>query len=76
MILTFAINGTSDKTVPYKYASKINNLVLQADLVTISDSGHDLTVTHASEVNALLLHLLADDYSYKPRGWVSLDIQG
>ncbi|KAG2132200.1 Alpha/Beta hydrolase protein [Suillus cothurnatus] len=62
------IHGTSDKTVPYKYASKINNLVPQADLVTISDGGHDLTVTHASEVNALLLHFLADDYSYKPRG--------
>jgi len=62
------IHGTSDKTVPYKYASKINNLVPQADLVTISDGGHDLTVTHASEVNALLLRFLADDYSYKPRG--------
>ncbi|KAG2130173.1 Alpha/Beta hydrolase protein [Suillus bovinus] len=61
------IHGTSDKTVPYKYASKIHNLVPQADLVTINDGGHDLTVTHASEVNALLLHFLADEYPYKPR---------
>lgn len=62
------IHGTSDKTVPYKYASKIHSLVPQADLVTISDGGHDITVTHASEVNAFLLDFLADDYSYKPRG--------
>ncbi|KAG2055092.1 alpha/beta-hydrolase [Suillus hirtellus] len=62
------IHGTSDKTVPYKYASMIHSLVPQADLVTISDGGHDLTVTHASEVNALLLHFLADEYSYKPLG--------
>jgi pimeloyl-ACP methyl ester carboxylesterase len=62
------IHGTSDKTVPYKYASKMRILVPQADLVTISDGGHDITTTHASEVNASLLHFLADDYSYKPRG--------
>lgn len=67
-MLTFSIKGTSDKTVPYKYASMIHSLVPQADLVTISDGGHDLTVTHASEVNALLLHFLADEYSYKPLG--------
>ncbi|KAG2361606.1 Alpha/Beta hydrolase protein [Suillus spraguei] len=62
------IHGTSDKTVPYKYASKIQSLVPQADLATINDGGHDVIVTHASEVNALLLHFLADEYSYKPRG--------
>ncbi|KAG0695983.1 Alpha/Beta hydrolase protein [Suillus ampliporus] len=61
------IHGTADKTVPYKYASKIRNLVPHADLVTISDGGHDITETHASEVNAALLHFLADEYTYKPR---------
>ncbi|KAG2738542.1 hypothetical protein P692DRAFT_20841907 [Suillus brevipes Sb2] len=40
----------------------------QANLVTISDGGHDITTTHASEVNHLLLHFLADDYSDKPSG--------
>lgn len=67
-MLNFAMKGTSDKTVPYKYASKMRILVPQANLVTISDGGHDITTTHASEVNTLLLHFLADDYSYKPRG--------
>lgn len=62
------IHGTADKTVPYKYASKMRTLVPQANLVTISDGGHDITTTHASEVNDLLLHFLADDYSYKPSG--------
>lgn len=62
------IHGTADKTVPYKYASKMRTLVPQANLVTISDGGHDITTTHASEVNELLLHFLADDYSYKPSG--------
>jgi pimeloyl-ACP methyl ester carboxylesterase len=67
-MLTFAIKGTADKTVPYKYASKMRTLVPQANLVTISDGGHDITTTHASEVNNLLSHFLADDYSYKPSG--------
>ncbi|KAG1737359.1 Alpha/Beta hydrolase protein [Suillus occidentalis] len=62
------IHGTADKTVPYKYASKMRTLVPQANVVTISDGGHDITTTHASEVNDLLLHFLADDYSYKPSG--------
>lgn len=62
------IHGTVDKTVPYKYASKMRTLVPQANLVTISDGGHDITTTHASEVNDLLSHFLADDYSYKPSG--------
>ncbi|KAG1743636.1 Alpha/Beta hydrolase protein [Suillus paluster] len=61
------IHGTADKTVPYKYAFQIRNIVPPADLVTISDGGHDITVTHASEVNAALLHFLSDEYSYNPR---------
>ena len=51
--------GTADKTVPYKYAAKIQALVPQAKLVTIVDGGHDITVTHAKEVNAALLHFLS-----------------
>jgi len=53
------IHGTADKTVPYKYASKIQALVPQATLVTIPDAGHDITVTHAKEVNAALLNFLS-----------------
>jgi pimeloyl-ACP methyl ester carboxylesterase len=53
------IHGTADKTVPYKYASKIQALVPQAKLVTIVDGGYDITVTHAKEVNAALLHFLS-----------------
>ncbi|KAF9235559.1 Alpha/Beta hydrolase protein [Melanogaster broomeanus] len=52
------VHGTADKTVPYKYASKIQALVPQAKLVTIEDGGQDITVTHAKKVNdALLLFL-------------------
>jgi len=65
MTLTFSTKGTADTTVPYKYASKIRDLVPHADLVTISDGGHDITITHASDVNAALLRFLANDYSYK-----------
>jgi len=60
-----SMKGTADKTVPYKYAYMIRDLVTHADLVTISDGGHDITITHASEVNAALIHFLADDYSSK-----------
>lgn len=53
------LQGTADKTVPYKYTSKIQALVPQARLVTIADGGHDITVTHAEEVNTALLHFLS-----------------
>jgi pimeloyl-ACP methyl ester carboxylesterase len=53
------VHGTADKTVPYKYASKIQSLVPQAKLVTVIDGGHDVTVTHAKEVNTALLHFLS-----------------
>ncbi|KAG6333007.1 hypothetical protein ID866_6084 [Astraeus odoratus] len=53
------IHGTADRTVPYKYASKIQTLVPQAELVTIEGGGHDITITHASEVNDALLRFLS-----------------
>ncbi|KAG9317931.1 Alpha/Beta hydrolase protein [Chiua virens] len=53
------IHGTADKAVQYKYASKIQALVPRAMLVTIIDGGHDITVTHAKDVNAALLHFLS-----------------
>ncbi|KIJ69727.1 hypothetical protein HYDPIDRAFT_164024 [Hydnomerulius pinastri MD-312] len=56
------IHGTADKTVPYKYASKIQALVPQAELVTIEDGGHDITITHASEVNSALLQFLSSNH--------------
>ncbi|KAG9308388.1 Alpha/Beta hydrolase protein [Chiua virens] len=55
----FIIHSTADKTVQYKYASKIQALVPRAMLVTIIDGGHDITVTHAKDVNAALLHFLS-----------------
>lgn len=53
------LQGTADKTVPYKYTSKIQALVPRAELVTIIDGGHDITITHAKEVNAALLRFLS-----------------
>ena len=58
-----SLQGTADKTVPYKYASKIQALIPQARLVTIIDGGHDITVTHAKEVNAALLHFLSSGFA-------------
>ncbi|KAF8549951.1 alpha/beta-hydrolase [Imleria badia] len=62
------IHGTADKTVPYKCASKIQDLVPQAKLVTIIDGGHDITVTHANEVNAALLHFLSGGLTSDTKG--------
>ncbi|KAH7923621.1 alpha/beta-hydrolase [Leucogyrophana mollusca] len=52
------IHGTEDRTVPYKYTSKIRTLVPDAELVTIPEGGHDITVTHADEVSEALLRFL------------------
>lgn len=62
------LQGTADRTVPYKYASKIQTLVPQANLVTIIDAGHDITVTHANEVNAALLRFLSGGLSSSTNG--------
>ncbi|KAK7445075.1 hypothetical protein VKT23_014937 [Stygiomarasmius scandens] len=44
------IHGTKDNTVPYKYASEIQSLVVESgchsEIVTIEGAGHDLTVSH------------------------------
>ncbi|KIO04612.1 hypothetical protein M404DRAFT_544430 [Pisolithus tinctorius Marx 270] len=53
-IQVFLIHGTADKTVPYKYASKILTLVPHAYLHTIDGAGHDITVTHGELVAKLL----------------------
>ncbi|KAL4076454.1 Alpha/Beta hydrolase protein [Scleroderma yunnanense] len=55
------IHGTADQTVPYKYASKIQGLVPHLELMTIEGCGHDLTITHASEVSYLLLRFLSSN---------------
>jgi len=42
------IHGTNDRTVPYKYAAKIQSLLPEGSiskLVTIENGGHDLTLT-------------------------------
>ncbi|KAH7909626.1 Alpha/Beta hydrolase protein [Hygrophoropsis aurantiaca] len=54
------IHGTADRTVPYKYASKIRSIIPHAALVTIMDGGHDITVTHEDEVSGALLKFLGD----------------
>lgn len=61
---THIIQGTADRTVPYKYASEIQDLVPQAELVTIMNGGHDITVTHAKGVNAALLRFLSGGLSF------------
>ncbi|KAF9226936.1 alpha/beta-hydrolase [Gyrodon lividus] len=66
------IHGTADKTVPYKYASKIQTLVPKAELVTIEDGGYDITVTHANEVIAALLQFLSGRHKPDPNGQVIL----
>ncbi|KAK2459954.1 hypothetical protein APHAL10511_008039 [Amanita phalloides] len=57
------IHGTHDKTVPLKYASKILSLLPQAtreksDLITVEGAGHDLTLSHSSLINDLLVDFL------------------
>ncbi|PBK63462.1 alpha/beta-hydrolase [Armillaria solidipes] len=49
------IHGTHDRTVPYKYASEIQSLLppgAKSKLVTVSDGGHDLTISHPNLVLA------------------------
>jgi len=47
--------GTADRTVPYKYASRIQELVPNSTLLTIEDGGHDLTISHPSLVSEALI---------------------
>ncbi|KAH9002272.1 Alpha/Beta hydrolase protein [Lactarius hatsudake] len=42
--------GTEDKTVPYKYAARIQGLLPQAELITIQGGGNDLTVSHPETI--------------------------
>ncbi|KAI6043741.1 Alpha/Beta hydrolase protein [Pisolithus marmoratus] len=53
------VHGTADKTVPYKYASKILTLVPHAHLLTIDGAGHDIIVTHATHVSDALVQFLS-----------------
>ncbi|KAK0207113.1 Alpha/Beta hydrolase protein [Desarmillaria ectypa] len=49
------IHGTRDRTVLYKYASEIQALLppgAKSKLVTVSDGGHDLTISHPDLVLA------------------------
>ncbi|EGN94947.1 hypothetical protein SERLA73DRAFT_187220 [Serpula lacrymans var. lacrymans S7.3] len=65
------IHGTTDITVPYKYTSRIQSLVPDSELVTIEGGGHEITITHPSQVNAALLRFLSDDYSYQKPSYPS-----
>ncbi|KAI6166440.1 Alpha/Beta hydrolase protein [Pisolithus thermaeus] len=53
------IHGTADKTVPYKYASKILTLVPCAHFLTIDGAGHDIIITHATQVSDALVQFLS-----------------
>ena len=55
-VLNIYPQGTADRTVPYKYALRIQALVPSSELITIEDGGHDLTVSHPQEVVDALLH--------------------
>ncbi|EIM88616.1 alpha/beta-hydrolase [Stereum hirsutum FP-91666 SS1] len=44
--------GTADNTVPYKYAARVQSLVPQAELITIEDGGHDLTISHPDTITS------------------------
>ncbi|KAF8165947.1 Alpha/Beta hydrolase protein [Crassisporium funariophilum] len=51
------IHGTKDNTVHPKYATRIANLLPQSTekkLVTVEGAGHDVTVSHATEVGGAL----------------------
>lgn len=50
--------GTDDKVVPYRYASRIQTLIPHAELVTIEGGPHDITLTHGDEVSRALLEFL------------------
>ncbi|KAI6042291.1 Alpha/Beta hydrolase protein [Pisolithus marmoratus] len=58
-IQVLLIHGTADKNVPYKYASKILTLVPHAHLLTIDGAGHDIIVTHATQVSDALVQFLS-----------------
>ena len=42
--------GTEDRTVPYKYAARIQELLPQSELITIQGGGNDLTVSHPETI--------------------------
>ena len=50
--------GTADRTVPYRYSSRIQQLVPNCTLVTIPEGPHDLTISHPDTVNEALLKFL------------------
>jgi pimeloyl-ACP methyl ester carboxylesterase len=44
--------GTADNTVPYKYATRIQEFIPQSELITIKGGRHDLTVSHPETIVA------------------------
>ncbi|KAI0254868.1 alpha/beta-hydrolase [Lactifluus subvellereus] len=42
--------GTADNTVPYKYATRVQKLLPQSELITIRGGRHDLTVSHPETI--------------------------
>ncbi|THH10126.1 hypothetical protein EW145_g1541 [Phellinidium pouzarii] len=48
--------GTDDKTVPYRYASYIQDIVPKSALLTVKGGSHDLTVSHPDIVAETLIN--------------------
>ena len=53
-----SIQGTDDRTVPYKYASRIQKIVPppRSTLITIDDGKHDLPASHPDVVSQELVN--------------------
>ncbi|KAH9947200.1 alpha/beta-hydrolase [Amylocystis lapponica] len=46
--------GTADSVVPFSNAARVCALVPSAELLTVPEGGHDLTISHAQEVGRAL----------------------
>ncbi len=53
--LSFDKGNLGPDRLPYKYASRIQELVPNSTLLTIEDGGHDLTISHPSLVSEALI---------------------
>ncbi|KAI0375962.1 alpha/beta-hydrolase [Pilatotrama ljubarskyi] len=50
--------GTADRVVPYRYAARVQALIPHAELVTIQDGPHDITISHPDEVSRAIIDFL------------------
>lgn len=57
---TWVVHGTEDRVVPYANAELIRRRIPQAEVVTMTGSGHLCWLERPDEVNRLLLDVLTD----------------